>query len=77
MKTPNGHGNCQNEINGKALCYVTQPSSCTDLKSSIAFPGEKYSYEACDEPRKWILSMVAGHVILLNGTNRDISIIHT
>ena len=52
LKTPNGHGNCQNEINGKALCYVTQPSSCSDLKSSIAFPGEKYSYEACDEPRK-------------------------
>ena len=32
---------------GKKMCYVTQPSSCSDLVNSGEFPGEEHSAEAC------------------------------
>ena len=40
-----GYGNClDDEYN---MCYVKQPSSCSDLVDSGDLPGEKYSEEAC------------------------------
>ena len=44
-----GWGNCVKKDNGKAMCYVKDPShsGCTDLKSSTTDPKEKWSYEAC------------------------------
>ena len=40
-----GYGNClDDEYN---MCYVEQPSSCSDLVDSGDLPGEKYSEEAC------------------------------
>ena len=44
-----GWGNCVKKDNGKAMCYVKDPSSsgCTDLKSSTTDPKEKWSFEAC------------------------------
>ena len=47
----NGYGNCKkvSPALGKATCYVQQPSSCTDLKTSKTVLGEQYSVEACEE----------------------------
>ena len=44
-----GWGNCIKKENGKALCYVENPSSstCSDLKDSSSDPGRKWSFEAC------------------------------
>ena len=44
-----GWGNCIKKDNGKALCYVENPSSssCSDLKDSASDPGRKWSFEAC------------------------------
>ena len=43
-----GFGNCKKEHpTGKPLCYVTLPSSCSDLRDSGSNPGEKWSFEAC------------------------------
>ena len=46
-------GNCvrdNSSFNGSKICYVSQPSSCADLKESASHPGEKISAEACLEP---------------------------
>ena len=48
-----GRGNCltdsqSNKHNGRKMCYVVQPSGCSDLVDSGANPGEKFSEEACD-----------------------------
>ena len=47
-----GFGNCfkksgHSKHGGKAVCYVEQPSTCSDLIDSKANPGEKVSAEAC------------------------------
>jgi hypothetical protein len=49
---PNGYGQCKKptsyqHIKGQHVCYVTQPSNCTDLAFSTTNPGEKFSAEAC------------------------------
>ena len=42
-----GWGNCQKSNDGDVMCYVKQPSSCSDVRDSGSNPGEQYSYEAC------------------------------
>ena len=44
-----GYGNCRKKIDGKPLCYVELPSSCSDLKESASTAGEKWSLEACSQ----------------------------
>ena len=44
----NGYGNCMKEFNGKGpICYVKEPSTCTDLKGSTIADGRNYSWNAC------------------------------
>ena len=44
----NGYGNCMKEFNGKGpLCYVKEPSTCTDLEGSTIADGRNYSWNAC------------------------------
>ena len=48
LGTDFGYSNCiKEEPGGKSLCYVTLPSSCSDLKRSRIFPGEMLSHEPC------------------------------
>ena len=42
-----GWGNCQKSNDGHVMCYVKQPSSCSDVRDSGSNPGEQYSYDAC------------------------------
>merc|ERR1712241_627656 len=45
-----GEGNCKGSINkhfGKVICYVEQPTSCSDAHDSVVYAGEKYSALAC------------------------------
>ena len=47
-----GFGNCfkrsgHSKHGGNVVCYVEQPSTCSDLIESKANPGEKVSAEAC------------------------------
>ena len=45
-----GEGNCAGSKNGhfgKVICYVEQPTSCSDARDSVVHPGEKYSAQAC------------------------------
>lgn len=44
-----GHGNCRTKLKpqDRFMCYVEQPSSCTDLVDSTSNPGEKFSFDAC------------------------------
>ena len=47
---PNDEGNCKGSINkhfGKVICYVEQPTSCSDARDSVEYAGEKYSALAC------------------------------
>ena len=49
---PNGYGMCNKtsryeHIKNKAVCYVNQPSNCSDLAFSSTNPGKKFSAEAC------------------------------
>ena len=48
----NNVGNCKGKKPSQfgkkfVACYVTQPSSCTDLKDSGTNPGEQLSVNAC------------------------------
>lgn len=45
---PNGYGNCNKEYKRGPLCYVNQPSSCTDLMKSGSNKGERVSWQACE-----------------------------
>ena len=43
-------GNCKGPISwylGNVICYVEQPTSCSDARDSVAISGEKYSALAC------------------------------
>ena len=43
-------GNCKGPISwylGNVICYVEQPTSCSDARDSVAIAGEKYSALAC------------------------------
>ena len=42
-------GNCHKKIDGKPLCDVELPSSCSDLQDSTSNAGEKWSFEACSQ----------------------------
>merc|ERR1711990_496976 len=47
---PKDEGNCKGSINkhfGKVICYVEQPTSCSDARDSVEYAGEKYSALAC------------------------------
>merc|ERR1711874_514796 len=47
---PKDEGNCTGSINlhfGKVICYVEQPTSCSDARDSDFYAGEKYSAQAC------------------------------
>ena len=49
----NGFGKCQKKssndhFKGAHVCYVNQPSNCTDLYTSSTNPGEKVSAQACE-----------------------------
>ena len=47
---PKDEGNCTGSINlhfGKVICYVEQPTSCSDARDSVEYAGEKYSALAC------------------------------
>merc|ERR1712223_724880 len=44
----NGYGNCERNYKNKgAICYVNEPSTCTDLMVSKRQNGKRYSWEAC------------------------------
>ena len=48
----NGYGNCQKVVprgplKGRPICYVVQPSGCSDLRGSKNNTGELVSAEAC------------------------------
>ena len=49
----NGYGQCkkkdfhQEHVKLLHVCYVNQPSNCSDLYSSVTDPGKKLSAEAC------------------------------
>ena len=53
LVAPNGGGNCQGptstKLGNKVFCYVTQPSSCSDVLDSSTNQGEKYSAESCGQ----------------------------
>jgi len=40
----NGYGNCDKTYQGKTLCYVNEPSTCSDLQETTF---GQYSFEAC------------------------------
>ena len=43
-------GNCKGPISwylGNVICYVEQPTSCSDARDSVVHAGEKYSAQAC------------------------------
>ena len=42
-----GYGNCKKEFYGKVVCYVSIPSSCSDVQESANAPGKLFSFEAC------------------------------
>ena len=42
-------GNCHKKIDGKPLCDVELPSSCSDLQDSTSNAREKWSFEACSQ----------------------------
>ena len=42
----NGYGNCQKLLLGHPICYVNEPSNCTDLYAD-ASAGRNFSWEAC------------------------------
>ena len=44
-----GFGNCEKDFKGKPICYVNEPSSCSDLKESSS-TGKRYSWDACSGP---------------------------
>ena len=49
----NGYGQCKKgssyeHVKGKKVCYVNQPSNCTDLTYSSTDPGKKFSAQACE-----------------------------
>ena len=45
-----GYGNCAKGHKGKRpICYVTQPSTWTDVNNSSSEVGNQYSWEACEK----------------------------
>ena len=47
-----GRGNCKGtkvarQGKVRVICYVNQPSYCSDLEDSVKLPGEQHSAEAC------------------------------
>ena len=42
-----GYGKCEKDFRGGPVCYVDQPSACTDVADSKTEPGRQYSWEAC------------------------------
>ena len=49
-----GYGNCMKDYKGKGpICYVIEPSSCTDRKISTEKEGKQYSWEACKSACKF------------------------
>ena len=55
----NGYGQCkkkdfnQEHVKDLHVCYVNQPSNCTDLYSSVTDPGKKLSAQACPIGKNW------------------------
>ena len=47
--TSSGYGNCKKVFKTGPICYVNEPSSCSDLKKSKS-TGKYYSWEACAPP---------------------------
>ena len=52
LVSKDGHGNCKGtrvpkEGQMRVICYVSQPSYCSDLEDSDTLPGEKHSAAAC------------------------------
>ena len=47
LANENGYGNCNKMYKRKPICYVNQPTSCTDLIKSKTNKGERVSWEAC------------------------------
>ena len=46
--TKTGYGNCIKDFMGKGpICYVNEPSNCTDRKISTENGIMQYSWEAC------------------------------
>ena len=45
-----GHGNCQKELQTGPMCYVNEPSTCTDLVDGNQHDTteKRYSWEACN-----------------------------
>ena len=43
----NGYGNCNQKYKNKPICYVNQPTSCSDLIISSTNAGERGSWKAC------------------------------
>jgi len=43
-----GYGRCQKDHGDGPICYVNQPSTCTDAVNSTSENGKQYSWEACN-----------------------------
>ena len=53
----NGYGRCQkaaSNFGGLPICYVRQPSNCTDLKNSTTDQGKQLSALACARGREMV-----------------------
>ena len=49
-----GYGNCQQLYEGRPLCYVNEPSACSDLRdSNTETEGIQWSFEACGNGKMW------------------------
>jgi len=42
-----GFGRCEKDFGAGPICYVNQPSTCSDVTKSKNKPGQQYSWEAC------------------------------
>merc|ERR1712018_563901 len=47
--TSSGYGNCKKKFKIGPICYVNEPSTCTDLVESQS-TGKRYSWDACAPP---------------------------
>ena len=68
----NGFGSCQKKssndhFKGSPVCYVNQPSNCTDLYTSVTNPGEKASAEACKIGEYNLLIMLSINLSIILG----------
>ena len=42
-------GNCVGKVGKGPICYVEEPSTCSDLQRSKKYSDKRYSWEACEK----------------------------